>query len=386
MIARGLVLGAFLAVLPVRLLSSQEVSARFDAANILHFGGGEIGAFIAGVDIGGDAGLSVSAAKLSSTIDALRFSAEAFSASVRFPIKAMSVSADVAAAALHNIEIYNTATFESAGIIAAGFSSRIPLFDKIVLSPFFKVGRLNASGGLTYGFKAVPEIPAFYLFGMSASFPVFTVLLQGGMSGVSVRSEAASDIDSSGFLRQFLFLCRSRVGVGSADILWWGGALYTDGKATARTERGDVSLRAEERFFALGTGAEVSFGGGQFFGALGLHVLFLPLGFASAEFECDIRLLFTEIRKKYDFTFDSAGNYGLLLPRVCGGIRLGRLARLFIDKTFYVPLIFSSSSSDGGGGASSGGTVSSGTVSGGTDSASLVITALLSGLSFGIRL
>ena len=379
--ARGLVLGALLAAIPAGLLFPQEVSARFDAANILHIGGGEIGAVAAGADLDGDAGLSVSALRLASTVDELRFSAEAFSASVRFPVKAASVSADISAAALHNIKICDTATFDSADIVVAGVSARIPLSGDVALAPFLKFGRLSASGGSTYGFKAVPEIPALCLFGVSVSSPALTVMLQGGMAGLSVRSEAASGIESSGFLRQFMLLCGNRAAVGGVDLSWWGGALCTDGRAGARTERGDVSLRAEERFLVLGTGAEASLTGRRFFGTAALHALFLPLGSATAEFECDIRLLFSEIRKKYRFDFDGAGRYGLLLPRVSGGIRLGRRGRILIDKTFYVPLIFSSPSSDGGGGASSGGTLS-----GGTDSASLVMTALLSGLSLGVRL
>ena len=383
--ARGLVLGALLAAIPAGLLFPQEVSARFDAANILHIGGGEIGAVAVGADLDGDAGLSVSALRLASTVDELRFSAEAFSASVRFPVKAVSVSADISAASLHDIEICDTATFDSADIVVAGVSARIPLSGDVALAPFLKFGRLSASGGSTYGFKAVPEIPALCLFGVSVSSPALTVMLQGGMAGLSVRSEAASGIDSSGFLRQFMLLCGNRAAVGGVDLSWWGGALCTDGRAGARTERGDVSLRAEERFLVLGTGAEAALAGRRFFGTAALHALFLPLGSATAEFECDIRLLFSEIRKKYRFDFDGAGRYGLLLPRVCGGIRLGRRGRILIDKTFYVPLVFSAPSS-GGGSPSGGGASSGGTLSGGTDSASLVITALLSGLSFGIRL
>lgn len=376
----GFVLCVFLTVFPVGFLFPQEVSVWFNAANLLHFGDGEIGAIAAGANLSGKVDFSISAAKLTSTIDVLRFSAEAVSASVRFPIKTVSISADVTVAALRNIEIYNTATCKAMGVIVTGVSSQIPLFKGAALSPFLKVGRLCAIGGKAYGFKAVPEIPAFCLFGTLVSFPVLTVLMQGGLFDVSVRSEAASSIESSGFQRQFLLLCTDRVGIGKATVSWWGGMFYTDGMAAARTERGDISFRVEDRFFALGTGAEVAFKKGRFFGAAGLHALFMPFGFATAKFAYDAKLFFTEIHQKFNFAFDSESKYGLLLPRISGGIRLHKRGRIFIEKTFYVPLVFSATSSGGGDGASSSNGID------GTDAARLVATVLLSGISFGIRI
>lgn len=372
--ARTVVLCALLAALPAGLLFPQEVSAGIGAADILHIGGGEIGAVVAGARLDGDAGFSVTALRLASTLDAARFAAEAVSAAVHFPIKSIRIGADISAAAFQDISIFDTATFESAGMVAAGISARIPLFGGSV-APFCKAGRLCASGGRAYGFKAVPELSPFFLFGASASFPMVTVLLQGGVSDISVRSEAESGIDSSGFQRQFLLLCGDNIGLNVGTVSWWGGALYTDGDVRARTERGDVAICAENRFLALGTGAQFSSERGRFFWSAGLHVLFLPLGFARAQFACDIKLLFTTIQKQYDYTFDSAGEYGLLLPRIAGGIRLPGRGRVFIDKTFYVPLHFSAPSSGGGGSSSLG-----------SDTASLLVTALLSGLSLGIKL
>lgn len=380
---RGLILGVFLAMFPVGFLFPQEISAWFNAVDIFHFADGDIGAVTAGAGLNSkEMDFSVSAAKLVSTIDVLRFSAGAVSASVRFPVKTVSISADFSVAALRNIEIYNTATVKTAGIVVTGISSRIPLFDGAALSPFFKAGKLFAKGGTAYGFKAVPEIPAFCLFGTVASFPVLTVLMQGGLFDISVRSEAASSIESSGFMRQFLLLCADRIGIGKGvSVLWWGGTLYTDGTAKARTERGDVSFRVEDRFLALGTGAEVAFEKGRFSWAAGLHALFMPLGFADVQLSYDAKLFFTEIHKKFDFAFDSEGKYGLLLPRISGEIRLHKRGRIFIEKTFYVPLVFSAaSSSDGGSGTSSGGGFD------GADIGQLVATVLLSGFSFGIRI
>ncbi len=378
--ARTLVLCALLAVLPAGLVFPQGVSARIGAADILHIGGGEIGAVMAGVTLDGDAGFSASALRLASTISDVRFSAEAVSAAVHVPFKGIRIGADISAAALHDISICDTATFESAGIVAAGVSARLAPFGGAVgLSPFFKAGRLCASGGRAYGFKAAPELSPFFLFGASASFPAVTVLLQGGVSDISVRSEAESGIGSSGFLRQFLLLCGDEIGLfDTAAVSWWGGAFYTDGKVRAQTERGDAAICAENQFLAIGTGAQFSSEGGRFFWSAGLHFLFLPIGFARAEIACDIKLLFTTIQKQFAYTFDSAGEYGLLLPRISGGIRFLKSGRVFIDKTFYVPLHFSAPS----GGSGSG----SGISSGGSNTASLLVTALLSGLSLGIKI
>lgn len=377
---RTLVLCALLAALPAGLLFPQGASAWIGAADILHIGGGEIGAVVAGAELDGDAGFSAAALRLVSTIDAVRFSAEAVSAAVHVPLKDIRIGADISAAALHDINICDTATFESAGMVTAGVSARIPLFGGAgALSPFCKAGRLCASGGRAYGFKAVPELSPFFLFGASVSFPALTVLLQGGVSDIAVRSEAESGIDSSGFQRQFLLLCGNKIDLfDTAALSWWGGALYTNGKVQAQTERGDASICAENQFLAIGTGAQFSSEGGRFFWSAGLHFLFLPLGFARAEFACDIKLLFTTIQEQFAYTFDSAGEYGLLLPRVSGGVRFLKSGRVFIDKTFYVPLHFFASSSGGGGsGVSSGG---------GSDMASLFVTALLSGLSLGIKI
>lgn len=375
---RSFVLCALLATLPAGLLFPQGVSAGIGAADILHIGGGEIGAIVAGAELDGDAGVSVSALRLASTVSAVRFSAEAVSAAVHIPLKDIRIGADISAAAFHDINIYDTATFDSAGMVAAGVSARIPLFGVAgALSPFCKAGRLCAAGGRAYGFKAVPELSPFFLFGAAVSFPALTVLLQGGVSDIAVRSEAESGIDSSGFQRQFLLLCGDKIDLfDTAAVSWWGGALYTDGEVRARTERGDASICAENQFLAIGTGAQFSSEGERFFWSAGLHFLFLPLGFARAEFACDIKLLFTTIQKQFVYTFDSAGEYGLLLPRVSGGVRFLKSGRAFIDKTFYVPLHFSASSSGGGSGLSSGG----------SGMASLFVTALLSGLSLGIKI
>lgn len=358
-----------------RPIFSQRISANAKATNFIHIKSGEIGTVSLGTQFQGNAGCSVQINRTVSTVNEFNFSAETVFSKIYFPVKDVNISSQIFATTLHNINICNTASFESACIVATNFSANIPLFGKkIILSPFFSIGQMNAFGGKICGFKAVPEIPSFFLFGASASFPKLTIILQTGLFNISVRSEAESDINSQGFQKQFLLMCGNNITFKKISVSYRCGAFYTDGKATAQTEHGEASIFAKNKFLALGTGAQFFSESKHFFFSAGLHFIYFPIGFAKADFSYNIKLLFFAMHQKFEFTFDNANKYALLLPHCSGEIRFLKSGKLFINKIFCIPLTFSNLSNI------------INTPTSNKDVTQLLLTLFLSGLSFGIKI
>ncbi|MCM1321488.1 MAG: hypothetical protein NC041_02565 [Bacteroides sp.] len=357
-------------------LPAQQFSVCAGAADIFRFDGGDIGACEMSASFrGGKTSAFVSAFGIASTYSAAQFSSDIFSCGFCFPINDVRIAGGVFAASFHDIGIYENISFDCAHAAVSSLAVRFPLGARCAFIPFVHAGSLYCSGGNVYGFKAVPEIAPLCLFGIAAELPGVKIALQAGTAFPAVRSEAESEITSSGHQTIFLLACGNEIAFGRRRFLWHAGALYADGRISAQTERKDVAAAACDTVFLLGAGVRFAQDGRRFFFSAGANFLFLPFISASAELSANIRLIFLSVKKSYVRSFESRCEYGLLLPSFGAGIRLCGSGKIYCRKTVYIPLVFSEKTGDI--------SLPSGNSA---DTALLVFRVLLSGLSVGIKL
>lgn len=318
-----------------RPLFSSEVKTSVIGNNLINIQTGNVFSIFSNIQIKDKAGLSFSVGTLNSSIKDCSFNSYLISSSFFFPIKNITIQNNLDIFVIDNLFFSENINFNQLLVPIGTINGQID-FNSFSIGTSFSAGTITTNSAKFYVYKLSPNIP-FLSFSINIKSLLGKFLFQYGMLDININSNQQT-IESSGFQNNFLFLYQNKILFDKTNLSFWGGGLYTQGNAFAKTNSvfTNLNIYASDNFLILGTGIRFNIDGTLFYLKSNLDFIYLLISNAKS----DLNMKILGIHNNYNFIFEEYFNYALIIPSIETGIKLKKGGKFFVKKNLPIPISF----------------------------------------------